>query len=221
MKKLFFILTFALFYSFDASATNCSDISVNPTINFSYSFGNLSYDNTKSVQEISEIAKSFNLVENNAFARGLATANVKFDISIKTATHPIGIKQFCVVPANVEVFLGLEDPTIYMANTLQEGSCEYNIVLRHEKTHQQINKTAIEYYLPIFKASVTNIVKKISAIPIGNTNQIEQTTRNLTEEYSSKIMPLVNFIKKEISQEQIKLDNQVNYALEGQLCQNN
>lgn len=219
MKKLFFILTTIIFFSTDVLADDCSDISVNPVISVSYSFGKLSVDKSKDVNAISEIAKSFNLAEHDTFTRGLATANVKYDISIQTAAHPIGIKQFCIVPANVKILISLENPTIYLANNLQENSCDYNIVLRHEKTHQQINKTALEYYLPIFKASVTNIAKKISAVSVNDMSKIEEATKNLTESYSNKIAPFVDFIKNEIAKEQAKLDNKANYQYEDNLCQ--
>ncbi len=219
MKKLFFILTTIIFFSIDVLATDCSDINVNPAIKVNYSFGKLSIDKSKDVNEISEIAKSFNLAEHDTFTRGLATANVKYDISIQTAAHPIGIKQFCIVPADIKILISLENPTIYLANNLQEGSCDYNIVLRHEKTHQQINKTALEYYLPIFKASVTNLAKKISAVPVNDMSKIEEATKNLTESYSNKIAPFVDFIKNEIAKEQAKLDNKANYQYEDDLCQ--
>lgn len=220
MKKLFFILIFANFLSFNSFAKTCSDIDINPVISVTYSFGNLVFDTSKSTEEITEMAKEFKLVESEVFAEGLAVANVNFDISIQTSASPIGINSFCVIPSKVNVFIGLSKPTIYISNSLQEGSCKYNIVLRHEKTHQQINKTTLEYYLPIFKAAATNIVKKIPATPINNTNQIEMATRDLTEKYSSKIMPLVDFIKKEIANEQFKLDNKANYKYENMLCQN-
>lgn len=219
MKKLFFILTTIIFFSIDAMATDCSDISVNPAISVSYSFGKLSIDKSKDTGTISQIAESFNLTEHNTFTRGLATANVKYDVSIQTAAHPIGIKQFCVVPADIKILISLENPTIYLANNLQEGSCDYNIVLRHEKTHQQINKTALEYYLPIFKASVTNIAKKIPAVPVNDLSKIEETTKILTENYSKKITPFIDFIKNEIAKEQAKLDNKANYQYEDNLCQ--
>lgn len=219
MKKLFFILTFLFFFCFDALATTCADISVNPNITVTYSFGKLSFDTSKDVKTISNIAKEFNLFENGASTRGLSTADIKFDISIQTVAHPIGINQFCVVPSDITVFLGIEKPIIYLANTLEKDSCEYNIVLRHEKTHQQINKKTLEYYLPIFKASVVNIIKNIPAVSINNTSKIEETTRLLTEKYNKKINFLVEFIKKEIAQEQVKLDHIDNYRYENQLCQ--
>ena len=218
MKILFFILTFTIFFPKYSLAIDCSDIDVNPQITVRYSFGKLSYDYSKNVAEITKMANDFNLVENNNFAEGLSTSNINFDISIKTSAHPIGIKRFCVVPSQVDILLGLNNPVIYISNSLKKDSCKYNLVLRHEKTHQQINKTVLEYYLPIFKAAVTKIIQKNSASEINDTNLLESKTRELSQKYSSQIKPLVDFIKKETSNEHLKLDNPANYTFEGQLC---
>lgn len=218
MKKLFFILTFLFFLSFNVWAADCSDITVEPEIIVSYSFGNLTYDKSKSISEITFLSRKINQNESSSFAEGLSTVDVTFRVAATTTIQPVGINKFCVIPSKIDIFIGLSNPTIYLANSLVEGSCKYNIVLRHEQTHQQINKTTLEYYLPIFKAAVTNIIKKSPAIMINETKQIEPVTKDLTEKYNKILLPLVDFIKKEISQEQLKLDNQTNYKYEYKLC---
>ena len=218
MKKLFFILTFLFFLSFNVWAADCSDITFEPEITVSYSFGNLTYDKSKSISEITILSRKINQNESSSFAEGLSTVDVTFRVAATTTIQPVGINKFCVIPSKIDIFIGLSNPTIYLANSLVEGSCKYNIVLRHEQTHQQINKTTLEYYLPIFKAAVTNIIKKSPAIMINETNQIEPVTKDLTEIYNKTLLPLVDFIKKEISKEQLKLDNQTNYKYEYNLC---
>ncbi len=221
MKKLFFVLTFLFFLSFNVWAADCSDITFEPEITVNYSFGNLTYDQSKSIDQITILSRQINQTESSSFAEGLSTVDIRFKINVTTMAQPIDRYKFCVIPSKIDIFIGLTKPVIYLANSLIEGSCKYNIVLRHEQTHQQINKTTLEYYLPIFKAAVTNILKKSSAIPINDTSQIEFVTKNLTESYNKTLLPLVDYIKKEISKEQLKLDNQINYKYEYKLCENN
>ena len=92
--------------------------------------------------------------------------------------------------------------------------------MRHEKTHQQINIKTLEYYLPILKAAITNIIKKQNNIPITDINQLDQATIQITEKYTKDIKPLIDYIKKEISQQQQRLDNMENYKFESKLCRN-
>ena len=218
MKKLFFILTTFIFAPHLSFAADCSAVPVNPQIKITASYGKLTYDNTKNTAEITEMAKKFNLVERGLFASGLSTVNVNFDITINTLGNLIGNSEFCVVPTDINIFLGLEKPTVYLSNELNKDSCAYNLVLRHEKIHQQINKTTLEYYLPIFKDGATAIIKKIKPVHITNIDDIEKTTGDLTKLYNEKLTPLVDFIKKEMLSEQQKLDNPGNYQFESSLC---
>ncbi|MBQ9236086.1 MAG: hypothetical protein IJ184_06460 [Alphaproteobacteria bacterium] len=218
MKKLFFVLTLLVFFTPVAFALDCDDLLVNPEITVTSSFGNLTYDSSKDINEITAMAKKFDLVESDLFASGLSVADINFNISLSSSASMTGIKEFCVTPSKVEIFLGFSSPMIYLANSLTKDSCQYNIVLRHEQTHQQINKSTLEYYLPIFKAAATNIIKQTKPIKISSTTQLGQTTKDLTDTYNQKLSPLVNFIKKEIAGEQHKLDNPANYKYESILC---
>ncbi|MBE6444014.1 MAG: hypothetical protein E7020_05040 [Alphaproteobacteria bacterium] len=218
MKNLFFILTTFFFISSSSLAADCSFLNVDPKITIKSSYGKLNYDTSKTTKEITNIAKKFNLVETGLFASGLSTVNVNFDITINTFSNIMGNSEFCVTPTEVIIFLGLENPTIYLSKELSQNSCQYNVVLRHEKVHQQINKSTLEYYLPLFKKSVTSIIKKIRPIHVSDINNIKNATAELTKIYNKKLTPLVNYIKKEMLTEQQKLDNPNNYHYENSLC---
>jgi hypothetical protein len=218
MKKLFFILIFLVLTTNNTYAFDCSQLKADPIVIVMASYGQLTYNHEKSTDEITELAKKFNLVETGLFAQGLSTVNVNFDISVDTFSRPVGENEYCLTPVKITIFLGLDTPTVYIANNLKEDTCEYNQVLRHEKVHQQINKTTLEYYLPIFKDATTAIVQKISPRYFNNIEDIKKMTENITIEYNQKLMPLVDFIKKEMLSEQQKLDNPKNYQFESTLC---
>lgn len=218
MKKIFFILTFLLFSHFASAEDLCATFTEEPQIKITASYGKLEYDFNKNTDEITQLAQKFNLAEKGLFAHGLSTVNVNFDITINTLGQPIGNSQICVIPTEVTIFLGLDSPIIHISKELAKESCEYNIVLQHEKVHQQINKSTLEYYLPMFKYASTEIIKNIKPILITDINDIEKTTGDLTKSYNQKLTPLVDYIKREMLTEQQKLDNQNNYLLESTLC---
>ena len=219
MKKLFFVLTLSFFLIPSAFCNDeCSDIQINPKINFTSSFGKLVYDNTKSKEELTTLAKQHNFIEKGLFANGLSTVNINFDISLKTYTTDTTNNKYCVIPDEINIFLGLDSPIIYLSKTLKENTCEYDIVLRHEKTHQQINKKTLEYYLPLFKDTSSSIIKNTKVLTIDNIEQLDTTTNDYIKIYNQKLNPLVDFIKKEILTQQQKLDNPDNYKYENSLC---
>lgn len=218
MKKLSFILIFLLFTSSAGAEDICASFTTTPKIKVTTSYGKLEYNFDKSTKEITDLAEKFKLTEKDLFAEGLSTANVNFDITINTLGQPIGNNQICLIPTEINIFLGLDKPVIYISNELSENSCKYNVVLQHEKVHQQINVSTLEYYLPMFRYVVLQLTKDISPILITDINEIENTTKEMTQGYNQKLLPLVNYIKREMLIEQQKLDNTNNYLFENMLC---
>ena len=92
------------------------------------------------------------------------------------------------------------------------------VVSRHEQTHQQINKTALDYFLPLFQNAFYKIVKTVKPIHVNNISDVDKASTKLTKEYNKKFSPLIAFFEKEMLNEQKKLDNTNNYLHEQQLC---
>lgn len=217
IKKLFFMLTALFFIPVPVFAAGCNDITVDPQIKLTSSYGKLTIDQNKTTEEITSLAASLNLVENGLFASGLSTVNINFDITLNALGVPAD-NVFCVIPTQIDLFLGLDEPTIHLAKELTADSCEYNMVLRHEQTHQQINKSALEYYLPMFKTAALQIARSIKPVEVKDIDDIKPAIGELTATYNQKMTPVVNFIKKEMLVEQSKLDNPQNYLYESKLC---
>lgn len=229
MKKLFFILTFSIFLisAFTivgrASAASdkkdvCSSIKVNPEIVFTTSYGKLKYDFSYNQQGLTTLGKKYGILEKGLFASGLAVVGVNWEISVNTISRVVNDYDICVVPTSVTVFIGYQDPTIFIANQLRAGTCEYNVVVRHEQTHHQINKAALEYFIPKLKEAITAIAQNIKPYHIDSASKIDDATTKLTDAYITEIEPLVYNFKTELMHEQGKLDNHTNYKLEGDLC---
>ncbi len=216
MKKLFFILTLLFFPTSGFSA--CPEISSAPKIELYTSYGKLKYDLSKNNQQITKLAEKQGIIEKGLFASGLSTINVNMDITLKTVGDIIGKYDFCVYPTTVKLSIYYSNPTIYISKQLIPNSCEYNVVLRHEQTHQQINKTALDYFLPLFNEAAKKISTNIKPINVKNLSDIDKASAKLTEEYNKKLSPLLEFFKQELLKEQLKLDNQTNYQHENTLC---
>lgn len=217
-KKLFFILIFSCFLPRHVFAADCSSYEVNPKISMTSSFGQLTYNHEKTSSEITSLAKSLNISEQGIFASGLSTVNINFDIEVYTVGKPAENSAFCIIPTEIKIFLGLDSPTIYLANGIANNTCKYNVVLHHEQVHQQINQSVLEYYLPLFKQSAAKIASTLKPVYISDINDAQKAIKQITETYNQKLLPLVNYIKKEMLTEQQKLDNQQNYLFESALC---
>ena len=218
MKKIFFILTLILIPFRVFASDICGDYIPSPEIKFMTSYGRLTYNRSKSKQELTKIGKEYGIVEQGLFASGLALVSVIYRVSANTVRKKNRAGTYCVMPVDVEVFVGYQDPEILLSRELKEGSCEYNVVLRHEQTHQQINTAALRYFLPKLKESIEAIVRNTPPIEIRNKNDSEKGTQDLINAYMRQLSPLIEFFKKELLREQKKLDNHKNYQMEGNLC---
>lgn len=216
MKKLFFILTLFIFPTLGYGA--CPENISAPKIELYTSYGKLEYDFSQNNEEITKIAQKQGIIEKGLFASGLSTINVNMDITLKTVGDIIGKYDFCVYPTTIKLSIYFSDPTIYISKQLIPNSCEYNVVLRHEQTHQQINKAALDYFLPLFNEAAKKISTSVKPINVKNLSDIDKASAELTEEYNKKLSPLLEFFKQELLKEQLKLDNQANYQHENTLC---
>lgn len=221
MKKLFFVLTF-LFLTCQLPKANASDVCLSykkmPRIEFSTSYGRLMYDTNNNRRQLTKLGEKYGIIEHGLFAAGLATIGVNYQVSLNASAQSAPGGNICVVPEVVQVFIGYQEPTIYISNDLQRGSCEYNVVLRHEQTHQQINVTALEYFIPKLKQASAAIINNVNPMSVQREDQIEPAIQELIQTYTNRLEPLINFFKSELIKEQAKLDSPENYKLEGGLC---
>ena len=223
MKKLFFILTFLDLRRPDivrAEKNLCNLDFPEPEIEYYSSYGKLNYDFGKNQQQVTALAKKHNLLESGMFASGLAIADIQWEVSVNTRGALLSTKSACILPARIKLFIGYSNPVIYIANHLRKNTCVYDVVMRHEQTHQQINKTALEYFRPQFFAEIQKIAGRIKPRYVENLTQreVDAATQAMTQEYIDAITPMIELFKKELKIEHSKLDHPDNYRMEALLC---
>lgn len=217
------IFYFSLSTSLKAAenTTLCKDVKVEPEIKFSTSYGQLSYDFKKNTKRISQIAARIGSKEHGAFATGLATVSVENEYVLGTKAYPVQKgKGYCLVPEIIKVYVGFSRPVIYISNELPKNSCQYNLVLLHEKTHQRINKAALDYFIPYFQMAAAKIGYELQPIYIDKLSKIDQATDEMTQEFTNRFDKVLAVFKKELTVEQGKLDNKMNYSIEDDICKN-
>ncbi len=203
-----------------AGSVVCDKLKSVPAIELSTSYGKLKYDYTKSNKQLTKLASKHGIAEKGLFASGLATVNVSWEISVNTTGKVYDEDNICIVPTSLKVFIGFSEPTIYISKQLRKKSCEYNVVVRHEQTHQQINKTTLDYFIPLFEDALEKIAANVKPERVNHISDIDHGTSVLTQKYNKKLAPLIEIFKKELMIEQSKLDNKANYEYENNLCKN-
>lgn len=138
---------------------------------------------------------------------------------LKKVIQNILPKTYCVYPEEIEVVVGLKDPTIYVSSNYQPGDFWYALTLRHEQVHQWINKLTLEYFLPLFYKRIIATAREVRAVKVNSGTQeaIDDGYKKVYDYYLARLKPVAEEFRKVQKEEQHKLDNKVNYAAEAEL----
>lgn len=227
MKNFFYLLIFLSFASVcEAKSTKslnerCKIGIEPPHVKITSQIEPLRYNHTKVSATLARLREKEygQSTDKNHDILGLATYSLgtTLDFQIAKKTFKDGVT--CFYPVNAELQIVMKNPTIYIAKNLRKGTCAYNVSLRHEQTHQQINIEVVEHYIPIMRDRFVEAVRKhpVASRPKDDVS-IEAAQESLKKRYMEAIKPLVDEIKNEAMAEHMKLDNEENYAFEQNLC---
>lgn len=239
MKKIFFILTFLSFFNTaladlknnqakpvnipDTANINykkiCEEQNIQPKLIFYTSYGKLTYNRDYDRKNLTLLAKNNGVFEEGDLASGLALVDISSEYLLSTASRQMANGGYCIMPKEFSIYIGFVNPIIYISKDLPTDSCLYNLVLRHEQTHQQINVNALEFFIPIIYKKIKTILTKIHPLYVSDESLISAGTDDMTNFYAEKINILVEQFKNEIVAEQQKLDNREQYRYESEVCQ--
>lgn len=225
VKKCIFLLSMLIFpFCANAEVTpfmqrRCDDFfSVAPIdIEINYDYGELKYDNSKSVEEMAELFSSHNggqKPENNI--NGLTVQNGYFRLTLDIDNRTIRRGYKCYYPSKITIDTGFKDSTIYITKHLKSGSCRFEITKRHEQTHLALGKVGLDAQIALIRKMLPSIVKKHGAIVSEESKDFAE--QELFDAYNAEINELRQMMNDATNAEQQKLDTKENYILETALC---
>ncbi|MBR1914893.1 MAG: hypothetical protein IJ830_00430 [Alphaproteobacteria bacterium] len=228
MKNVFytlFFLSFAFFYHPADAAdykARCKPFVEAPNVEVIAAYETLKYDRSKVSATLARLhQKEYGgYVDEGYRVNGLSTYDLSTQLDFRVAKTSFRDGVTCFYPTDIILTLKMKNPTIYIARGIKPGTCEYEVALRHEQTHQQINIEVLEHYMPKIKDVFIKTVKKYAVAGRQKDDiSLDAAQQSLQKKYIDAINPVLDEIKSEIKQEQAKLDNLENYAYEQSLCQ--
>ncbi len=234
MKNLFLTLIFCFFAALNPTmAQNVDNLpadkapeirdpcakfaQIRPKVKLRSSYGRLQYNYDYDSENLDIMAARNNLKEEGMFTAGLSLVDVDWSVSLNTISRSVD-GDICVIPASVDVFIGYRNPIIYISNDLDKKSCRYQMVMRHEHQHQQINVSVLEYYLPIIKKELEKSLDILTVRAASDDEDPDIITDDMNSNYAEVVRPLVNRLQITLQIEQQRLDNRENYQYETELC---
>ncbi len=232
MRKVFFTLILSVLTVVSVYAESidvryereCRGIVNAPDVKVTSSYGKLKYNFDKDSQYLRketekkykkeglEMSKDFEPI-------GLTKVRDIFDFNLAVGHAEISHGYSCLYPQKIEIYLGYYVPTIYILKDLDKSSCLYELALRHEMTHMQIYIEALDYFLPELKKMADGLFNEVGVRVVAPDVHVSTVAQQLNEGYLNIVKNKVENWRKEVEQEQLKLDTPENYILENKLCE--
>lgn len=189
-----------------------------PQITIKYNYGKLKTDHTKTSQQLREIMNKGYNGEPERKLNGLTQLSPYVLVESDIVLSVIGSYN-CYYPQKVSVTVGY-NPVLYIRNDIQEGSCRYNITLRHEQTHFDIGYLSMEYFLHKLKVSVPKTLENAGVIVKSRKKEknTRKTLAELNNRYKTQISHIFNRFVQDMMEHQLRIDTAESYDIEGKYC---
>lgn len=196
---------------------SCNAINPNPAITFKTSYGKLVHDLSKSQAEVSSLAHSSN--EPGWLTVGFAQAPVVASISSKGTARKIDDDVTCVLPDEIEIFVGYQKPVIYVSKEYREDLCKFSVVIRHEQVHQRINKLTLDYFVPLMDKVLRKAIYEVRGIKVNSEAQAQEGMALLRSYYLARLTPILEEMAKAQKAEHAKMDSLTSYKMQWDMCE--
>lgn len=205
--------------SYQYSMQKCQALAQgNPAkIKIFYNYGELKYNNDKSAAELGKIYDEIMPNHSSRNIRGLTllAPHMDFNIHIKDVNVD-GYK--CFYPQSIDLHLKY-NPTIYLVNTMQEGSCLYDLTLRHEYTHLDIGHQLLTEFAQNLEFQIRQVIENTGVRLVAEAgSNVRQEGAELNALYQEQIKVFFHHFTDELVKRNQLIDTKENYKEESVLC---
>jgi hypothetical protein len=130
--------------------------------------------------------------------------------------QPLGDGRVCVRVAEVDAVIGDEQMDVYIAANYPEGSCEYDVVRRHENTHVSINLEGLRVWLPTLRATLNEAAAR--DFPIVSTP--ERAGEDAGRVLWNALVPVFKLMQNDLERRNGYIDTPEKYRQTALLCKN-
>lgn len=131
------------------------------------------FDTTKDLKRINAMAGSHGLSKMGTMILGLTEASMESRYEVKMIATPRA-PGLCVQVNDVQLTVGLSKHVVHLPREYKRGTCQYNVVMRHEMAHVDVNRRALRKYADIMVAELRRKLSKNGVIYVANGAQAKQ-----------------------------------------------
>ncbi len=140
---------------------------------------------------------------------------LNIELHYKFRVEDIGENHNCVVLEKVQAYY-IASPRIVMPADFKKSSCEYKIILEHEKRHLQVHYDYHEASVSDYQAFLGRIARNVPIErPVRSQEELLQVQQNIKNYFSSQFFEQVGKSLEEMDKLQKKIDSPQEYLFTG------
>jgi hypothetical protein len=125
--------------------------------------------------------------------------------------------ELCVAIARVEARLGYRERRIWVIRERKPGTCDYEVVLGHERQHQAIDDALLGEFLPRMREAVRQAVARLPDGPVP-TDERDAALRRANAAVEAAFRSTMRDLSAERERRQNALDNPTEYRRIAAAC---
>ncbi|MEM7222190.1 MAG: hypothetical protein AAF495_04385 [Pseudomonadota bacterium] len=125
----------------------------------------------------------------------------------------------CIWVSRIDVTLRYNTLDIFIAKEYRQHSCEYKVILEHEKQHVKVAQQALKPFVPKIISALTSFSIPRAGNPLG-VQSLDHAKQQINRRIDERIAPLRNQMTQVINKKQAKVDSPQSYRATFKRCKN-
>ncbi|MCW8915746.1 MAG: hypothetical protein OQK24_07815 [Magnetovibrio sp.] len=140
----------------------------------------------ETLNKINSKAKAHGLMKRNNLVLGLTHSEVETSMSMRLQHTRIG-NMNCITIDEVKVRFGHKELDILVPREYAAGTCQYNVVMQHEKEHVRVNREGVRKYAKLMRRELEKVVARFNPRQASNVKAAQKEAKGILQKAMKRV----------------------------------
>lgn len=180
-------------------------------------YGQVVFDDSKSKKDFQKVANSITHYHHNT--AGLTVA--MFNVSVEAEGLQLSdsnSEYACVHLEKLKLYLTYDNVYVLIDKMYPKASCQYKVILEHEKKHVAIHKKALDFYAPRIAKALEQAAKNMVPRVMKKSDNVKEVLSTLSDKLVGQISGTLDEFETARDKANDNLDTKESYEEEYKKC---
>lgn len=148
---------------------------------------------------------------------GLTLAELGLSVAVSVRSELLADGRFCTTLNAVEAVVGYDVIDVYIAREYPRGSCQYSVILDHERRHVVVFQSTLDEYVPRLQRLLEDESAAVEPV-VGRDRG--RAARKMQDDIQAAVKDLLERISNTLDRRNAALDTNNRYREEQKQCLN-